>query len=147
MIPLLQGLDELQVTLFFALHAAIAHHHPDPLFALRDQDVAQAADAIASTLETEARGVIYEHRAASAPAQRLQTELSRLIEQFQTDAPQPLRRDAVIVLRRMEQGARATRQIAGGDEMTYVQLVKRVLDRIAAERPQESDERSRLILP
>jgi hypothetical protein len=147
LVPLLEGLDDSQVTLFFALHGAIAHHHPDPLSPLRDEDVAQAADAVASTLETQARGVIYEHRAASAPGQRLQAVLSRSIEEFPTDARQPLRRNAIIVLRRMEQGARAARQIARGDEMAYVQLVKRVLDRIAGESPQESDDRPRLILP
>ena len=39
------------------------------------KDVAEAAATLASTLETAARGVIYEHQAQAPPAQRLVRDL------------------------------------------------------------------------
>src|SRR5436190_11672890 len=44
-----------------------------------DDDVADAAAALAATFETASRGVIYEHRPSSRPAARLVTELKPVL--------------------------------------------------------------------
>jgi hypothetical protein len=52
----------LQATIQYA-EAAVPH--------LTDRDVADAAEALAATYETSAKGIIYDHQPASLPAQRL----------------------------------------------------------------------------
>src|SRR4030095_1117241 len=71
LLPTLQGLTERQHQLFFLLQSLIARHTPEGFSRLLDDDVAEAAAAVAATLETAARGVIYDHAAQSLPAQRL----------------------------------------------------------------------------
>src|SRR3989338_95475 len=66
LLPAIRQLTERQYELFFLFHAAIERYTPGVFIAdgstrLVDADVADAAAALASTLETAARGVIYEH--------------------------------------------------------------------------------------
>ena len=42
-----------------------SRHQADALQQLVDDDIAQAAGALASTLETAGRGIVYEHRPTS----------------------------------------------------------------------------------
>ena len=49
---------------------------------LHDGDVADAMKALASTLETAARGVLYEHQAVSVPAMRLQQDLRAVLAEL-----------------------------------------------------------------
>ena len=81
-LPTIQHLTERQYQLFFVFHTTIARHKPEGFTRLVDGDVAEAAAALASTLETAARGVIYEHTAESRPAQSLATALKTLLEQL-----------------------------------------------------------------
>ena len=66
LLPLLQGLSERQARLFLMLAAAASRFRPEALQKLVDDDIAQAAGALASTLETASKGIVYEHRPASA---------------------------------------------------------------------------------
>src|SRR5919108_3854947 len=75
LLPTIQHLTERQYQLFFLFQSAITRFRPDGFARLVDADVAEAAAALASTLETAARGVIYEHTASSPPAQGLATAL------------------------------------------------------------------------
>ena len=75
LLPLLQGLSERQARLFLMLAAVTSRHQADMLQKLVDEDIAQAAGALASTLETAAKGIVYEHQPASLVAARLMTEL------------------------------------------------------------------------
>src|SRR5688500_11327324 len=56
-LPTIRHLTERQYQLFFLFHSAIARHVPVDLLRLLDSDVADAASAVAATLETAARGV------------------------------------------------------------------------------------------
>src|SRR5678816_789101 len=76
LLPTLQGLTERQHQLFFLFQSVIARHTPEGFSRLLDDDVAEAAGAVAATLETAARGVIYEHAAPSLPGQKLARELT-----------------------------------------------------------------------
>src|SRR4029079_6288121 len=61
LLPTLQGLTERQHQLFFLFSSVTARLTPGVFVRLIDDDVADAAASLASTLETAARGVIYDH--------------------------------------------------------------------------------------
>ena len=67
LLPLLQGLSERQARLFLMLAAVSRGTRATPLQKLVDDDIAQAAGALAATLETAGRGIVYEHRPRRSP--------------------------------------------------------------------------------
>jgi hypothetical protein len=73
----LRDLNERQSRLFLLVARALIGYKELDLAALLDEDVADACTALASTLDTAARGVIYDHRPASAAADRLLTNALR----------------------------------------------------------------------
>jgi hypothetical protein len=106
-LPLLQGFSERQARLFLMLAALVSKHQTEALQRLVDDDIAQAAEALASTLETAGRGIVYEHRPASLAAARLMSELKAMVDEVVKNAGSALERDAAIALRRLEQAAKA----------------------------------------
>ena len=147
LMPSLHGLTERQHQLFFLFQSLIARHTPEGFARLRDDDVAEAAAAVAATLETAARGVIYEHTTASLPAQRLATEMKAMLAEMQKQGVRIYEREAAIVLRAVEKGARETRNAEPGDA-SYLTLMARLLQRNRATGTQAppSEQRS-LIIP
>ena len=133
MLPLIQGLSERQARVFLMLAAQTSRHQSEGLQRLLDGDIAQAAGALASTLETAARGIVYEHQPASVAASRLMAELKTMITEVVKNAGSALERDAAIALRRIEQGAKAMVAYAsastdrGGTHSELQQLFARVL--------------------
>ncbi len=104
---LLNGLNERQGDLLalFASHLRRARVGAIP--PLRDEDVREAASALASTLETAARGIVYEHQPASIPAVRLMRGWQETLAEIERRGGQGLRPAVVApVLRRLEQLAR-----------------------------------------
>jgi hypothetical protein len=88
------------------MFAAVIARHPGEAFQkLIDADIALAAEALAATLETSVRGIVYERRAATLPADRLLTELKALIAEITKEGGSALERDAAIALRRIEAAA------------------------------------------
>jgi hypothetical protein len=118
LVPAIQDLTERQYQLFALFNAHIARHTPEGFVRLVDDDVADAAAALAATLETAARGVIYEHAAQSLPAQRLATELTALLAQMREQGAKIFDSEAAIALRATERGARQTRTRADGGART-----------------------------
>lgn len=106
LLPLLQGLSERQARLFLMLAAVTSRHQSDPLQKLVDDDIAQAAGALAATLETAAKGIVYEHQPASLAAGRLMAELKSVVDEVVKNAGSALERDAAIALRRIEHAAK-----------------------------------------
>src|SRR6188474_1868483 len=125
LLPTIRHLTERQYQLFFLFHTLIARFTPQGFTRLVDTDVAEAAAAVAATLETAARGVIYEHTPQSPPAQALATELKAMLAQVREQGAKVFDREAAIVLRAIEHGARET---TVPTSTTYVDLVARVLD-------------------
>src|SRR5688572_19649794 len=76
LLPFIRHLTERQYQLFFLFHTLIAQHKPQGLTRLVDSDIAEAAAALAATLETAARGVIYEHTPSAQPARALAAEMT-----------------------------------------------------------------------
>jgi hypothetical protein len=70
-VQFVQDFNERQSQLFLLVASFLARFPSPDLQPLIDDDVAEASAALAGTLETAARGVIYEHRPASLPAERL----------------------------------------------------------------------------
>src|SRR5688500_8311057 len=121
-LPQLKRLTERQYQLFFLFHTLIARHTPEGLARLLDVDVADAAAAVAATLETAARGVIYEHAPPTLPAQRLASELRTMLKEMRDSGATVFDREAALVLRAIEDGARDS---TGGT--AYLEVIGRLL--------------------
>jgi len=133
--PALRHLTERQHQLFFLFQTAISRHTPEGFGRLLDADVAEAAAATAATLETAARGVIYEHTPPSLPAQRLATELRTMLAQMRDAGATVYDREAAIVLRSIEQGAREKHP----HPTAYLELMGRLLQVNQAARHDRTD--------
>ncbi len=153
-LPLLQGLSERQARLFLMLSAVVSKHQSEALQKLVDDDIAQATEALASTLETAGRGILYEHRPTSVTASRLMSELKTMVDEVVKNAGSALERDAAIALRRIEQAAKmmsanATQSGAPVGDSELQRLFARVLapplGADAKEAPTTSE--SSLIIP
>jgi len=106
LLPLLQGMSERQARLFLLLASLTARYEGEALQKLVDEDIEQAAAALAATLETAERGIVYEHQPESLPAARLMSQMKTLVDELSKSAGSALDRDASVALRRMEQAAR-----------------------------------------
>jgi hypothetical protein len=126
MLPLLQGLSERQARLFLMLAAAASRHQPEGFQRLIDDDIAQAAGALASTLETAAKGIVYEHQPVSLVGARLMKELKGVVDEVVKSAGSALERDAATALRRIEHAARMMGTVKP-DTNEFQRLLSRVL--------------------
>ena len=147
--PSIRHLTERQYQLFFLFHTAIARHTPEGFSRIVDDDVAQATAAVASTLETAGRGVIYQHTPSSMPAQRLATDLTSLLDQIRAQGGTVSDAEASIVLRAIEQGAQEMKKV-DANETAYSALIARLLQvrRAQSAAPKEPEPKpSPLILP
>jgi hypothetical protein len=154
LLPTIQHLTERQYQLFFLFQTVIARHTPEGFARLVDDDVADAAAALAATLETASRGVIYEHTTQSVVAQRLMTEMKGTLAGLREQRVKVYDGEAAIVLRAIERGAREARKAAEGGDVAYLTLVARLLQQNAQNRQQAeaetaggAAERPSLILP
>ena len=164
--PVLQGLSDRQSRLLLLLGSFIARHVPRDFETLRDDDIADAVATLAATLETTARGVIYEHRTRTQPAQHLADELKRIVEEIgrETEARDrgsegsvvigqaavagAVVNDAIIVLRRIEQSAREITTKRDGGHTGYRDLLGRLLNAAGTEESSVTADRSgSLIIP
>lgn len=125
LLPSMNGLTERQHQLFFLFQSVIAKSKPEGLARLTDEDVAEAASACAATIETAAKGVLYEHSPATLPAQKLAGEFRGLLAQVREHGATVYDREAAIALRAIERGARS---LTKPDEpTTYLALMGRLL--------------------
>jgi hypothetical protein len=149
-LPTIRNLTERQYQLFFLFHSVIARHKPDGFARLLDDDVADAAAALAATLETSARGVIYEHPAQTVSGQRLASELKALLGEIRERGTAVYDHEAAVALRAVEGGARETRKSLGGDS-SYLEVMVRLLQLQpgpnSAGSGVQPEARSTLILP
>jgi len=146
LLPTISHLTERQHQLFFLIHSVIARHKPEALSRLLDDDVAQASAAVAATLETAGKGVLYEHTPAALPAQRLAKEITAMLAEVRSHGTKIYDAEVAIALRAIERGAReAHKQPA--DDTAYLSLVGRLLHVRSQPAPEEPKPGSSLILP
>lgn len=145
----LRDLNERQSHLFFLVATFLTRYESPELQPLIDDDVAEAAAALAATFETASRGVIYEHRPASLPAGRLATALKQLLAETAKRTSSSFERDAAVILRRIEEAARELRAADPSERRALIDLLARVIEPADAEAPasQALPEPSRLIVP
>jgi hypothetical protein len=152
----MRDFNQRQSQLFFLIHSFVAGYQPPELQPLVDEDVAEAVDAIASTLETASRGVIYDHRPASLPAERLATALKPVLTEAGKGAGSSFERDTAVVLRRIAESARELRAQEPDNRRVFLGLVGRVIRKPdsaalqASGNPgehEQTDPASRLIVP
>ena len=150
--PVVRGLTERSLTLLFLFHDIIRRHKKSAIPPVVDEDVADAATSLASTLETSGRGIIYEHRATSLPAQRLQGDLQRGIDEVVRagGSPGAVERDAAVALRTLARGAKEARRGLEPGPTAYMDLIDRVSrDSSSTEEPEArpAPETPRIIVP
>jgi hypothetical protein len=143
-LPLVADLTEAQYRMMLLFQAVLIKHAQGALPPVRDEDLADAANAVAATLETARKGIIYEHRAASVPAQRLAAELSGAVAEIakREGAPATVERDAALALRQIEKGARAAAAGLAGDEPPiFLSLLRRLMAGSGSPEPMEPERR------
>ena len=144
LLPTIQSLTERQHQLLFLFLSVIARHQPEGLARLVDSDVAEAAAAVAATLETAANGLVYEHAAQSMVADRLARELTALLQKLGQEGATVYDREAAMALRAIEQGAKG---VSGHDGDDYLGMVRRLLQINQAGRRDAAGRASSIILP
>ncbi len=146
----MRDLNERQSQLFFLVSRFLIQYEPPELHPLIDADVAEAAAALAATLETSVRGVIYEHRPASLSAERLLNALKPILVQAGGHGGTTFERDAAVVLRRVEETARGLHAEDEPNRRAFLDLVGRLVAKTEAadgDLPGVSSEGQRLIVP
>jgi hypothetical protein len=148
---LLEGLTPTQADLLTLFQAQMRSHRATAIPPLRDVDVRDAAASLAATLETAAKGIVYEHQPASIPAMRLMRAWQDMLADIERHAASSgagagaVPRPSVIasVLRRTEQAARdaaKTLGLGGPDkndtaaDTAYLDFLDRVMRRAAHDR-------------
>ena len=113
------------------MHSVIARHKPQALTRLVDSDIAEAAAALAATLETAGRGVIYEHKPPGPAAQAITAEIKTMLSQIREQGATVYDGETAIVLRAIERGAQDIKA-PGESDTAYVDLIARLLEVTAA---------------
>jgi hypothetical protein len=147
---LVRDLTEAQSQLLFMVTTYLQRYEPADLQPLQDEDVAEAVAALAETAETASRGLIYEHRPASFPADRLATTLRPLLAEARKEGGGTFERDAAVVLRRIEEAARGVRRLDPSNRRAFIDLLGRVI-RTGGDQPPDGGtgdpDPPRLIIP
>jgi hypothetical protein len=119
-------LSEQQLQLFFMLQSMMLSYRPEGLARLTDEDVALATGALASSLESASKGVIFDETLPSTPAEGVRRALKPVIEEITKAGGARAEREVAGVLRAVERGAKHEGgQIAAG-ATAYLELVGRV---------------------
>jgi len=135
LVPIIGGLDERRYHLFTFVQSLVWRHRSEPLSPVRDDDVAQAAAALAATYETADRGIIYEHQAASRAANGLQLAVKAGLDELEAKTRAPIRRDAAAVLRCLERAASTARASLDGEDRAYLNLLERLFEHPPSREP------------
>ena len=138
-------LSEQQLQLFFLLQSMVLSHKPEGLARLTDADVALAAGALGSSLETASKGVIFEESTGSVVAEGLRRALRPVIDEVTKSGGSRVEREVATVLRGMERGAKHEGNLIPPGETSYLDLVARVF----RQRPQaaKAPEKPLIVLP
>ncbi len=125
LLPLLHELTVRQQELVLLIQGLLRRDR-EATPGLRDSDVEHAVRALAETYETASRGIIYEHAAGIASAERLTAAVRTLIETLREERLRMSDADVASALRRIEQGAREARAALPGGDAAYLDLLNRL---------------------
>jgi hypothetical protein len=156
LVQFMRDFSQRQSQLFLLINTFLVRYEPADLLALIDADVAEATTALASTFETAARGVIYEHRPASLPAERLTSALKSVLAEAGHGGGSAFERDVTVVLRRVSEAVSDARALEQNNRRAFLDLLGRVITKTAGPGGSGQDgadpeggrpEASRLIVP
>jgi len=138
-------LSEQQLQLFFLLQSMVLSYKPEGLARLVDADVALATGALASSLETASKGVIFEESTGSVVAEGVRRALKPVIDEVTKGGGSRAEREVAIVLRGMERAAKHEGNVIPPGETSYLDLVARVFQ----QRRQKAQEQAKplIVLP
>ena len=126
-VPFMRDLNHRQSRLFFLVLTFLSRSPSTDLQPLIDEDVVDAMASLAGTYETAARGVIYEHRPQSIPADRLVGELKPMLANVGQGGGSAFERDLAVVLRRVEAAARQPLAASPDNRRAFLELLGRVI--------------------
>lgn len=133
-------LSEQQLQLFFLLQSMALSYKPEGLSRLTDADVALAAGALAASLETASKGLIFEESTGSVVAEGLRRALKPVIDEVTKSGGSRVEREVALVLRGLERGAKHDGGHIPAGETSYLELVARVFQHQQPTRPRRSGE-------
>ena len=128
--PALGGFSEARQQLFLFALTLVDRFRGEGLDAASDADAASAAAALAGTYETAARGLIYEQRPDSIPAQRMADGIKGMFDQLGHGRPTGFAADAAAVLRQVEDRVRAVQRANPADARAFLDLSGRMARRL-----------------
>jgi len=138
-------LSERQLQLFFLLGSVIVRYQPEGLVTLVDADVAEAAAAMAGTLEAATNGLIAELSGPSPVSEGLRRQFDGMLAELGKGGGARYATDAAEVLRGIERGASHAATGVGSGPTDYLALLRRVLPPPPA--GQDAPASSAIILP
>jgi hypothetical protein len=152
LMPALTTLAEPEQQLLFLTLAVVGRHAEESLAldAAADADVSDALGALAGTFETASRGLIYEQRAASLPAQRIAADIRQLYDRIGAKQPTSFAASAARVLRRLEERVPEAHRAGLGERRGFLDLAVRVAGHLGvppAEGGADAPRESGIILP
>ena len=128
-------LSEQQLQLFFLLQSMVLSYKPEGLARLTDADVALAAGALGSSLETASKGVIFEESTGSVVAEGLRRALRPVIDEVTKSGGSRVEREVATVLRGMERGAKHEGNLIPPGETSVPRSRGRVFQQTPQRRP------------
>jgi hypothetical protein len=149
LVDVMRDLNERQSQLFLLAAMLLLQYEPPALQPLIDDDVIEAAAALAATYDTAAKGLIYEHRPPSLPAERLVQALKPRLAEAGKGGGSTFERDAAVVFRQIREVATRVRQLEPDNRRAFLDLVRRTIRK----PPDKNDEHAapqdppRLIVP
>ena len=135
---------EMHLQLFFLLASIITRYQPEGLMTLGDGDVADAAAAMAGTLEAAGHGVIAELPGGNPVSEGLRRRIDGFLAEIGKRGGPGFGRQTAEVLRAIERGARHEAPGVADEPNTYLALLARVMPPPAEEKAAPA---SPIILP
>ena len=139
-------LTEQQLQLFFLLQSMVLSYKPEGLARLVDTDIALASGALAGSLESASKGVIFEEATASVVAEGLRRAMWPVLDEITKSSGSRAEREVAIVLRAMERGAKHEGGHIPGGDTSYLDLVGRVF-RQGPQPAKGTTEKPLIVLP
>ena len=139
LLPLVKGLTQRQYELFFLVQGIFHRLDQAGELPVNDKIISDTAQALAATYDTASKGIIYEHRPPSLPAERLSRELKPLLEGLDGKGPVANVHDLAEVLRLVERTARLAGSALDGGKRAYLELVGRLMHTTPNSTAEQSD--------
>lgn len=137
--------SEAELQVFFLLASQIVRYRPDSLAPVYDEDIADAASAMAGTLEAASQGLVAHLTGSTTVSEGLRRSFDEVVAVLGQQAGPAVAPMAARVLRGLAQGSQALRATSPDDPVAFLSLLRRVMPLPPSEDPAPS--RSAIILP